>query len=67
MARISSEKAVEAVGNRFDLVLIAAARARELARGHKPKVDTKGNKNLVVAIREVELGQVGRDYLKKIR
>jgi DNA-directed RNA polymerase omega subunit len=35
MARITSQKAAEAVGNRFDLVLIASARARELKRVSK--------------------------------
>ena len=65
MARITSEKAVEAVGNRFDLVLIASQRTRELKRGAMPKVSSK-NSAVVTALREIEQGYIGRDYLKRI-
>lgn len=68
MPRISSEKAVQAVGNRFDLVLIAAARQRELTRGHKPKmpVPTEFGPHLTT-LKEIEEGLIGREYLKRIR
>ena len=66
MARITSQAAVEAVGNRFDLVLIASQRVRELKKGHTPKVTTK-NGPIVTALREVEQGHVGREYLKRVR
>ena len=66
MARITSEKAVEAIGNRFDLVLIAAMRARELARGHHRLIDSK-NGNAVTALKEIEEDKVGRDYLDRLR
>jgi len=66
MARITSEKAALAVGNRFDLVLIASQRARELKRGSVPKVSSK-NGAAVTALREIEEGHIGRDYLKRIR
>jgi DNA-directed RNA polymerase subunit omega len=65
MARITSQKAAEAVGNRFDLVLIAAARVRELKRGHAAKV-LCDNGPMVTALREIEAGLVGREYLKKV-
>jgi DNA-directed RNA polymerase subunit omega len=65
MARISSEKAAQQVGNRYDLVLIAAARARELNRGAKPKLNTKHG-NSLTALTEIEEGLVGREYLKRI-
>lgn len=65
MARITSEKATEAVGNRFDLVLIASQRVRELTRGALPRVKAKNGK-AVTALREIEQGYVGRDYLKRI-
>ena len=65
MARITSQKAAEMVGNRFDLVLIASARVRELKRGHRPKV-TCDNGPMVTALREIEAGEVGREYLKKV-
>ena len=66
MARITSQAAVEMVGNRYDLVLIASMRARELARNHAPKVQTK-NGIMVTALREIEEGKVGREYLLKLR
>jgi DNA-directed RNA polymerase subunit omega len=66
MARITSEKAALAVENRFDLVLIASQRARELKRGALPKVASK-NSAVVTALREIEQGFIGRDYLKRIR
>ena len=63
--RYTSEEAVNQVGNRFDLVLIAAARVRELQRGHKPKLVTTAGPT-VTALQEVEAGLVGREYLKRI-
>lgn len=66
MARISSEKAVQQIGNRYDLILIAAQRARELKRGHRPKIDTKHGPALT-ALTEIEEGLVGRDHLKRVR
>jgi DNA-directed RNA polymerase subunit omega len=64
MARLTSELAVEAVGNRYDLVLIASRRTRELTHGWKPLVTCK-NGPMVTALREIEQGKVGREYLKK--
>ena len=64
MARITSEEAVKAVGSRYDLVLIGARRARELNRGWRPQV-TNSNGVVVTALREIEAGKVGRDYLLK--
>jgi DNA-directed RNA polymerase subunit omega len=65
-ARYSSEKAVEQVGNRFDLVLIASVRARELKRGHLPLI-ISDNKPAVTALNEIEQGKIGREYLKKVQ
>ena len=62
---LSNEAAVEAVGNRYDLVLIGARRARELGRGDKPKVDGPKHSAVVTALKEIELGLVGREYLYK--
>ena len=63
---LDNDKAVEQIGNRFDLVLIASARARELSRGHRKMVSTN-NSVPVTALREIEEGHVGREYLKRIR
>ena len=59
---ICSQDAVHAVGNRYDLILIASQRVRELKRGHRPKMATK-NGPLITATMEVAAGLVGRDYL----
>lgn len=64
-ARYTSEDAVLAVGNRFDLVLIASARVRELKRGHRAKLTTKAGPT-VTALQEIEAGLVGREYLKRV-
>ena len=65
-ARYTSEEAALMVGSRFDLVLIASQRVRELKRGHQPKILTKAGP-VVTALQEIEKGLVGRDYLKRIR
>lgn len=58
MARITSQEAIKAVGgNQFLLITMAAYRARQLSNGAQPRVDTKGDKVAVVAIREIEQGK----------
>lgn len=61
---ITSNAAVEAVGNRYDLILIAAARTRELNAGHQPKLLSRHNSS-VTALGEIEHGLIGRSYLLK--
>ena len=64
MARVTVEDAVEQIGNRFDLVLVAAKRARQIATGGKePMVDMGNDKPTVVALREIELGLVTAETL----
>lgn len=62
---LTSQAAVEAVENRYDLVLIGARRARELGRGDMPRVDGPKHGHVLTAIKEIEHGKVGRDYLYK--
>ena len=64
MARITSQAAVAMIGNRYEMVLIAARRARELARGDMPRV-TKVSSHAVTALREIEQGHVDRSWLYK--
>jgi DNA-directed RNA polymerase subunit omega len=61
---LTSQQAVAAVGNRYDLVLIAAQRARELTRGELPKVPSRHGP-VLTALKEIEQGKIGRDYLYK--
>jgi DNA-directed RNA polymerase omega subunit len=64
---IDTEKCVKNVGgNRFDLVLIATARARELARQHKHAELITHPNSPVNALLDVQEGRVGREYLKKV-
>jgi DNA-directed RNA polymerase, omega subunit len=59
MARVTVQDAVEKVGNRFDLVLIAARRARQLQTGNKdPLVPEENDKDTVIALREIEEGLI---------
>ena len=59
MARVTVEDAVNKIGNRFDMILVAARRARQIAvQGKEPMVDEMNDKPTVVALREIELGLV---------
>jgi DNA-directed RNA polymerase subunit omega len=60
------DEAVQEIGNRFDLILVAAIRARELKNGHSPKVNSTDG-SIVTALQEIEAGHIKRDYLKKIK
>jgi DNA-directed RNA polymerase omega subunit len=62
----SSEAAVTMVENRFDLVLIAATRVRELKNGHKSTLGSKSGP-VTTTLREIEQGLIGREYLKRVR
>ena len=53
MARITVEDCLEHVGNRFDLVLLAARRARQIALGADPMVPPENDKPTVIALREI--------------
>jgi DNA-directed RNA polymerase subunit omega len=53
MARVTVEDCVDKVTNRFDLVMLAAHRAREIAAGAELTVDRDNDKNPVVALREI--------------
>ena len=58
MARITVEDCLEKEPNRFSLVALASKRAKELLSGDKPVTDTRGNKAIVSALREIADGKV---------
>ena len=67
MARITVEDAVQKVGNRFDLVLLAARRARQIAiDGKKPLVDEENDKPTVIALREIEEDLISKETLDRL-
>ena len=65
MARITIEDCLNKIPNRFDLALSATYRARQLAQGAAPKIETK-NKPTVAALREIAKGHVGVEMLRKV-
>lgn len=68
MARYTSEKAAEMFGNnRFNLVLGASQRARELKNGSMQRVEGKDASTIVTALREIEEGKYTvKEWLDKI-
>lgn len=56
MARVTVEDCLKNVKNRFELVAVAAKRARQLMRGKEPKVEWDNDKATVVALREIAAG-----------
>ncbi|SDV51125.1 DNA-directed RNA polymerase subunit omega [Chitinasiproducens palmae] len=65
MARITTEDCQKHITNRFELALAATYRARQLAQGHTPKIESR-DKPTVVALREIAEGLVGIEMLKKV-
>lgn len=64
MARVTVQDAVEKVGNRFDLVLVAARRARQIQTGGKDAlVPEENDKYTVIALREIEEGLITNQIL----
>ncbi|PPR28500.1 MAG: DNA-directed RNA polymerase subunit omega [Alphaproteobacteria bacterium MarineAlpha9_Bin1] len=53
MARITVEDCIEKISNRFDLVVFAVQRGRELSAGDEPTIDRDNDKNTVVSLREI--------------
>ncbi|EMJ5093440.1 DNA-directed RNA polymerase subunit omega [Klebsiella pneumoniae] len=64
MARVTVQDAVEKIGNRFDLVLVAARRARQMQVGGKdPLVPEENDKTTVIELREIEEGLINNQIL----
>ncbi len=64
MARVTVEDCVDKVSNRFDLVLFAAQRARQISGGAELTLDRDRDKNPVVALREIAEETVRPDHLQ---
>jgi DNA-directed RNA polymerase subunit omega len=63
MARVTVEDCLENVENRFQLVLVAAKRARQLMFGAEPCVELENDKPTVIALREIAEGYINKDIL----
>jgi DNA-directed RNA polymerase subunit omega len=57
MSRITVEDCLQRINNRFELVMLASKRARQLFRGAKPLIESE-NREVVVALREIAEGKV---------
>lgn len=64
MARVTVEDCVDKISNRFELVLVAAQRARNIHSGAALTIERDNDKNPVVALREIAAGTVDLDQLK---
>jgi len=65
---IDTEQCVVNVGhNRFNLVLIATARAREIKRQHKESEKREHIFPIITALEEIQDGKIGSDYIRKVR
>ena len=66
MARITVERCLEEVPSRFELILLAAGRARQLSTtSREPMVEWDNDKSTIVALREIEEGLIDRETLDK--
>ena len=71
MARVTVEDCVQRVPNRFELVLLAAQRARNISRGEELTIDRDNDKNPVIALREIadetiDLAKIEQDLVKSL-
>lgn len=71
MARVTVEDCVQKIPNRFELVLLASQRARNLSRGEELTIDRDDDKNPVVALREIadetiDLTRIEQDLVKSL-
>lgn len=65
MARVTVEDCLENVDNRFQLVMLATKRARQIAtKGYEPLLPEENDKPTVIALREIAEGKVSRDLLQ---
>jgi len=63
MARVTVEDCLDNVDNRFQLVLVASKRARQIALGQEPRVPWENDKPTVVALREIAAGLTTNEVL----
>lgn len=66
MARITVEDCLAVVDNRFELVLMASKRARQLARGAEPTIGGENDKPTVLALREIAGRRINQQMVDEI-
>lgn len=65
MARITVDDCLKRIPNRFQLTLTATYRARQLSAGASPLVEANRDKFTVIALREISVGKVGVEVLRR--
>ncbi len=65
MARITVDDCLKRIPNRFQLTLTATYRARQLGQGATPLVEPDRDKHTVIALREISLGKIGTEVLRR--
>ncbi len=65
MARVTVEDCIEVIDNRFEMVLSAARRARQLLNGAEPNLEWENDKPTVMALREISAGLITKDVLNE--
>src|SRR5438874_8729560 len=66
MARVTVEDCIDKMANRFELVLVAAHRARTIAKGSVITVEPENDKNPVVALREIAARTISPDDMREM-
>ena len=67
MARITVEDCLQTINNRFELVLTATKRARQIGHGAEPLVEEENDKPTVIALREIADGLIDPDRIAMIQ
>jgi len=65
MARLTVEDCLDHVDNRFELVLVASKRARQLSMGAEPLVELENDKPTVLALREIAENKINKSVLEQ--
>ena len=66
MARITVEDCIDRITNRFELVLLATKRARQITRGSTPLLEVENDKPTVIALREIATGKIDPEILNEM-
>lgn len=66
MARVTIQDCLVRIPSAFDLTMVAAKRARQLARGAEAKLPWGGHKSTVLALKEIAEGQITMDVLREV-
>ncbi len=67
MARVTVEDCIQNVENRFELVMTASKRARQIANGAEPLLEEESDKPTVIALREIAEDKVDDEMLNKLQ